>query len=500
MAGDRKPKPANAGMRPLAAGTPGLDEDLYRAVIETSADGFWIVDGEGRILEVNEAYIRRSGYSRSELLSMRIGQLEAREDPAETAAHIRNIIREGSDLFETLHRAKDGTVWQVEVNASYWPIEGGRFFGFLRDISRRKRSESLLRTRLELSEIAGRGTVDDLLRHALDAAELHTGSSIGFFHFVDDDQETLTLQAWSTNTLNGMCSAAGKGKHYPISKAGVWVDCVPAGKPVIHNDYASLAHRKGTPEGHAPVTREVVVPVLRDGKIVAIAGVGNKTSDYAQEDVEVLQEIASLTLEIVVRKRAEEALRQSEITYRGIIDSLNEAVYILDEHGDVHRREPGRRAMYGCPREELVGRSPATVSAEGRNDLGRVAEHLREAFAGRPQSLESGPGQGRPGLPEGGAPLPGDVPRQAGRRRHRPGHHRAQAQPRRRSGRARRTTAPCSIRPPTGSSCSTSRGTSSTPTGPPTSVSGTRGKNFSPCPSASWTTRLSRPASPRGCA
>lgn len=119
-------------------------EAQYRAFIETAADGFWMLDGEGRILVVNEAYVRRSGYSRDELLRMRIADLEASESPAQVRAHIEKVRRNGSDLFETRHITRSGEIWPVEVNASYWPEAGGRFFGFLRDISERKRTEAAL--------------------------------------------------------------------------------------------------------------------------------------------------------------------------------------------------------------------------------------------------------------------------------------------------------------------------------------------------------------------
>lgn len=55
--------------------------------------------------------------------------------------------------------------------------------------------------------------------------------------------------------------------------ASGWI--VAARKPVIHNDYASLPHRKGLPPGHAEVVRELVVPILAKA-VVAILGVGNK--------------------------------------------------------------------------------------------------------------------------------------------------------------------------------------------------------------------------------
>ena len=85
------------------------------------------------------------GYSRDELLRMSIADVDAEEDPEKVAAHMAQIRLEGHDLFQTSHRAKDGTVWPVEINASYWPASGGRFFTFLRDITQRKAAERALR-------------------------------------------------------------------------------------------------------------------------------------------------------------------------------------------------------------------------------------------------------------------------------------------------------------------------------------------------------------------
>jgi hypothetical protein len=97
-------------------------------------------------------------------------------------------------------------------------------FVFLRDIARRKRAEVFLQTRLELTDTVQSASFNALLRTALDRAELLTGSCIGFFHFVDPDREHITPQVWSTNTTGKMCTAEGKGQHYPISSAGVWSD------------------------------------------------------------------------------------------------------------------------------------------------------------------------------------------------------------------------------------------------------------------------------------
>jgi len=116
-------------------------EERHRTILQTAMDGFWVVDTEARLLEVNDAYCRMSGYSRQELLTMHIPDLEAVETGDDTVAHLHKIMALGEDRFESRHRRKDGNVFDVEVRGQYQSIEGGRFVAFLRDITERKRVE-----------------------------------------------------------------------------------------------------------------------------------------------------------------------------------------------------------------------------------------------------------------------------------------------------------------------------------------------------------------------
>jgi PAS domain S-box-containing protein len=186
-------------------------------------------------------------------------------------------------------------------------------FGTVQDITEHKRAEGVTQARVRMLEAAvdPATSLDDVLRKMLDEIEAQTESTIAFYHFLKPDEKTLSLQSWSTNTVRNMCTAEGKGSHYPVSQAGVWVDCVRERRPVIHNDYSSLPHRKGMPEGHAPVIREMVIPILRGDRIVAIVGVGNKLSEYNKTDVGIASLLGDFSWEIVERKMAEEELRRA---------------------------------------------------------------------------------------------------------------------------------------------------------------------------------------------
>lgn len=116
-------------------------EDRHRTILQAAIDGFIIVDKKGRLVEANDSYCRMSGYNQQELLGMPISTLEDVETTAETAARMKKIMDLGQDRFESRHRRKDGTVFDVEVSVQYRPSADGLFVAFVRDISKRKQDE-----------------------------------------------------------------------------------------------------------------------------------------------------------------------------------------------------------------------------------------------------------------------------------------------------------------------------------------------------------------------
>jgi hypothetical protein len=150
---------------------------------------------------------------------------------------------------------EDGDVIWLSMDPA--KLSSGGLALTLEDISERRRGVDILAARARIVELATTGSLEEVLRATLDELEPLTGSTVGFYHFVDQNEEQITLQAWSTRTERDFCHMRGHGMHYPVTEAGVWADALRCRRPVIHNDYPSLLHRRGLPDGHAEILREI---------------------------------------------------------------------------------------------------------------------------------------------------------------------------------------------------------------------------------------------------
>jgi PAS domain S-box-containing protein len=292
-------------------------------------------DKEGRYLGCNDTFTDIMGVTSEQIKGKTVHELWPSE-LAEKYHHmdLELIRNRRHQVYEFQVKAKDGQMHPVIYAKDVYLDKDGEVAGLVGaflDITEHKRVESIMQARLRLLEFAISHSMDEFLTATLDEIEALTGSAIGFYHFLESDQKTLSLQNWSTNTLKNMCTAEGKSSHYDIAKAGVWVDCVYERRPVIHNDYASLPHRKGMPDGHAPVVREVVVPIFRGNLIKAIIGVGNKSTNYDESDIGIVSQLGDLSWDITERKRMEEELSRVNRALQMLSNTNQVLMHITDE-------------------------------------------------------------------------------------------------------------------------------------------------------------------------
>ncbi len=293
-------------------------EARHRVTLMSVDEGVIVTDGLGSVELMNPVAEQITGWSSGEATGRPVGDVLALLDERardEELDPVRRVLRGEpvDDLNGSLLLvARDGREVAITESFAAIPDDRGGVSGVVvvfRDQTEERLARRFTETRLALIEFARDHTLDELLVRAIDEVGAFSESPIGFFHFVLPDQKTLALQQWSTRTVEEFCQAEGEQLHYDIDQAGVWVDCVRERRPVVHNDYATLPHRRGLPDGHAEVVRELVAPVLRDDKVVAVLGVGNKPEDYTPADVDIVAYLADVTWQIVEQKRAEETIR-----------------------------------------------------------------------------------------------------------------------------------------------------------------------------------------------
>jgi PAS domain S-box-containing protein len=299
-------------------------EERFRRLAENARDMIYRMSlPDGRYEYVSPAAEELFGYSPQEFYDSPglIGEVIHPDWREYFAGQWERLLAgEMPPTYEYQIIAKSGeTKWMNQRNVLVRDERGDPIAieGIVTDATRSKDAELIADARQALLAFSLGHTLDELLEETLGRLEGLTGSRIGFYHFLDSDQCTITLQAWSSRTVREFCSAEGKGHRYDISKAGVWADCVRQRRPVIHNDYAALPDKKGLPPGHAQVVRELTVPVFRGDLVVAILGVGNKQTDYDERDLRMVTDLADLAWEMVEAKRAEQEILELNIDLEG---------------------------------------------------------------------------------------------------------------------------------------------------------------------------------------
>lgn len=244
---------------------------------------------------------------------------------------------------------------------------------------------------------------------------------LGFGLFYNYRQKSLFKNLWESQeefktTLYSIGDAVittdteGKIKHLNqvAEKLTGWTEAEAKGKQLtkVFNIVNEITRQRG---------ENPVVKVLKSGLIV---GLSNHTLLISKDGTEIpITDSAApikdkdgniLGVVLVFRDQIKERenqklLRQSEESYHGLFNSVQEAIYIQDENGKFLDVNDGAVKMYGYDREYFIGKTPEFISAPGLNDLSKVAQCVNKAFNGETQQFEFW------GLKKNGEIFPKDV-------------------------------------------------------------------------------------------
>ncbi len=249
-----------------------------------------------------------------------------------------------------------------------------RLIGTIQDITEQKNIENKIIQSKEEAELYNErlesllrvsqfptNSIQELLDFSLSEVINLTESKIGYIYFYNETTKQFTLNTWSKEVMPN-CSVVNPQSVYDLDKTGCWGEAVRQRKPIILNDYQSENPiKKGTPEGHIKLTKFLTIPVIFDDKIVAVAGVANKETNYNNSDVRQLTLLMDNVWKISDRiqlisklKTAVEKAEESEHKFRSYIENAPDGIIVIQNEGKYLEVNPELCKMFGYTKEEFL--------------------------------------------------------------------------------------------------------------------------------------------------
>lgn len=280
-----------------------------------------LVDKEGRIEFLNKFAVDFTGYSQEEIYKKNIIELLILENHQKE--NFTRLLETGEvpEFFVSEIAAKDKSIKTLSWSVSTIIDENNRLLGaacFGEDITELRIYESIINFRYNLIEKENNDDINTLIEYTLETAEKLTGSKISVFRFYNQDDHSIILQAASPSLQKDPILMAMLGTSYKIESAGIWSDCLKERKPVIHNNFKRQRTNAKLPAGHPEILRDLVCPIIRDDKIVAVLSLGNKESDYTQKDIEIVSLLSDSLWNLLYKKKMTDALKESEEKLRSL--------------------------------------------------------------------------------------------------------------------------------------------------------------------------------------
>ena len=313
-----------------------------------------LMDEDAHIIDANDRAVSTYGYSLDELRQLSIRDLLS---SSEVAAHpsIWSVVEEKDSLvFESVHRRKDGSVFEVEVSSRKLEIGGRKFHqSIVRDVTERKRAaEQLRRATRAMRVLSGSNQAlvrsrDEagLFRAICDAITEAGGYPLAWIGFAENEErKSVKIMAASGSGLRYLENLQVTWSDEPLGR-GPTGTCIRKGRIAVCNEVDSdVTFEPWRTNAIRFGFKSVLgLPLYTEGSVIGALTIYAAEPDaFRHDEMHLLQELAgdlSYGIEAHRRReeqaRAEEALLQSAMEFRTLFDSANDSIFIVDLGGRV---------------------------------------------------------------------------------------------------------------------------------------------------------------------
>jgi PAS domain S-box-containing protein len=322
-------------------------EEKYRDLIEISPDAIYVVDANGICVLGNRAGAELAGTPQDELVGTPVTDTYLPEERHLFLERLKKLEADSTLRFERKFVRKNGEIVPVEVSVS--AIRGGYFQAILRDISERKRVDEALRE-------AHQNYVT--LVNSLDGIVWEADPQTFAFSFVSPQAERMLgypLARWTVEPT------FWKDHIHPDDQGWATSFCINATRAKRPHDFE---YRMLAADGRIVWLHDVVTVVVENDQPVRLRGV---------------------MLDITERKRAEEALKESEERYRVLVEFSPNSICVHRDGKLLYVNPAGVRLFGATDLAQLVGRS--VLDFIHPDSLPVVRERIRQVGAGETAPL-----------------------------------------------------------------------------------------------------------------
>lgn len=330
-------------------------EEKFSNLYHHSNDAIFLHDLDGTILDANERVSTLFGYSRQELLALKIAALHPKEELKRSRAAFAAIARDGFVNFEVTFRKKDGTTFPGEVSSRLFEISGERVIqGIVRDVSERKQAEYEINRRLAMEEALAAISENLVKARDIDKAvfdTLHRLADVFCTDRVCLFQRRGEQKIWDKTHewyVPGLKSLRWKFQGITSQRYSFWLGKLKRDSAIIVSDVKKLPAYARKSLGGLKIASMLMVPLFFEDEFFGALGIfaEKKAQTWQQDDARILRAAGEIITASLVKDHYQKELTRVlnelqsqrkklfELTQRSIDAQERERLYLASEIHD----------------------------------------------------------------------------------------------------------------------------------------------------------------------